>query len=71
MEQCLYLHLQSQHSRAEMTRVEKRRSNRDKAEMSALAYYVAAVSEKERDAMPLIGPSVDRRSLTLACHLAK
>ena len=54
-----------------MARVfEKCSSNQDKAEMSALAYYVAAVSEKEREGMPLVGPSVDRRALTLACRLA-
>ena len=38
--------------------------------MAALAYYTAAVQERERDAMPIIGPSVDRRTLTLLCRLA-
>ena len=30
-----------------------------------LAYYTAAVSEREREHMPVIGPSVDRRVLRL------
>jgi hypothetical protein len=33
--------------------------------MNALAYYTAAVCEKERSHVPLIGPSIDRRMLTL------
>ena len=43
----------------------------DDVEMTALAYYVAAVSEQERQHMPIIGPSVDRRTLTLVCRLAQ
>ena len=30
-----------------------------------MAYYCAAVAERERERMPLIGPSVDRRTLAL------
>ena len=30
-----------------------------------MAYYTAAVSEREREHMPVIGPSVDRRALRL------
>jgi len=39
-------------------------------EMTALAYYTAAVCEKEREHMPIIGPSIDRRTLTLVCRVA-
>jgi hypothetical protein len=38
--------------------------------MTALAYYLAAVGEREREHVPLIGPTVDRRTLTLVCRLA-
>ena len=30
-----------------------------------MAYYCAAVAERERERMPLIGPSIDRRTLAL------
>ena len=33
--------------------------------MNALAYYTAAVALKEQKHIPLIGPSVDRRMLSL------
>ena len=33
--------------------------------MNALAYYTAAVARKEQTHIPLIGPSVDRRMLSL------
>ena len=48
-----------------------RRERREDPQMRALAYYVAAVCEQERQHMPLIGPSVDRRTLTLVCRLAR
>ena len=35
----------------------------DTQEMTLLAYYMAAVREQEREHMPLIGPSVDRRRM--------
>ena len=38
--------------------------------MTALAYYMAAVREREREHMPLIGPSVDRRTLALVNRAA-
>ena len=36
-----------------------------------LAYYTAAVSEREREHMPVIGPSVDRRALRLMNEACK
>ena len=42
----------------------------DGPQMTALAYYMQAVQEREREHMPLIGPSVDRRSLSLVTRLA-
>ena len=44
--------------------------NRDGGFVAVLSYYVAAVSEREREHMPLIGPSVDRRTLALVSRLA-
>ena len=38
--------------------------------MTALSYYMAAVGDREREHVPLIGPTVDRRTLTLVCRLA-
>ena len=40
------------------------------AEMTALAYYMAAVCQREREHVPIVGPSTDRRTLTLVCRLA-
>ena len=40
------------------------------ADFDPLAYYMAAVCEQERQHMPLIGPSVDRRTLALVYRLA-
>jgi hypothetical protein len=42
----------------------------DDAQMTALSYYMAAVGDREREHVPLIGPTVDRRTLTLVCRLA-
>ena len=42
----------------------------DEAEMTALAYYTEAVCQREREHVPLIGPSTDRRTLALVCRLA-
>jgi serine/threonine-protein kinase RIO1 len=41
------------------------------SEMTLLAYYMAAVREKEREHMPLIGPSVDRRTLSMVHKLCR
>ena len=35
-----------------------------------MAYYVAAIDEKEREGMPLIGPSVDRRMFQMLARVA-
>ena len=37
--------------------------------MTLLAYYMAGVREKEREHMPLIGPAVDRRTLSMVHKL--
>ena len=42
----------------------------DDGELTALAYYMYAVRERLRDAMPTVGPSVDRRSLAYVQRLA-
>ena len=49
----------------------QRRERHEDPQLRALAYYVAAICEQERQHMPLIGPSVDRRTLTLVCRLAR
>ena len=51
---------------------EKEFSNENDSEhkMTALAFYMAAVCEREREHVSLIGPSVDRRTLALLTHLS-
>ena len=39
------------------------------AEMTLLAYYMAAVRVREHEHMPLTGPSVDRRTLAMVHKL--
>ena len=45
-------------------------SERHDAEMTPLAFYMAAVREKEREHVPLVGPSVDRRTFTYLAKVA-
>ena len=52
------------------TGVNCKRCQADDGEMTALAFYMQAVSEREREHMSLLGPSVDRRALTWVCRLA-
>ena len=67
----LYAHLVEKRSSQEMAEIFAHCCGPDDAaDFSALAYYMAAVCEQERQHMPLIGPSVDRRTLALVCRLA-
>lgn len=73
------MHLRSSHYECEMKEVlehidsllklERRQNDADEL-LRAVAYYTAAVCEQERQHMPLVGPSVDRRTLTFVCKLA-
>ena len=65
MEKWLHEHLLAVHADKEVRDIAREccSSEADRREMTLLAYYMAAVREKEREHMPLIGPSVDRRSL--------
>ena len=68
-EKWLYDHLLAEHSSEgrEMHEIWRTccQGKRHQEEMTLLAYYMAAVSEKEREHIPLIGASVDRRQLTM------
>ena len=44
---------------------------RHEEEMTLLAYYMAAVREREREHLPVIGPSVDRRALAMVHKLCR
>ena len=44
--------------------------NDSEHKMTGLAFYMAAVCEREREHVPLLGPSVDRRTLALLTRLA-
>ena len=46
------------------------RAEEDVYKMTALAFYMQAVCEREREHVPLIGPSVDRRTLALLTRVA-
>ena len=71
LERALYSHLLGSHRKQEMKDVfDKCSEPKDDLEMTALAYYTAAVCEREREHIPIIGPSIDRRTLTLVCRLA-
>ena len=61
----LYEHLLAVHAEKELCEIYTKFCSSEVAhrQMWLLAYYMAAVREKEREHMPLIGPSVDRRSL--------
>jgi hypothetical protein len=72
MERWLFLHLKHCHADEELRDIATNccRRPQDDQEMTLLAYYMAAVREKERQHMPLIGPSVDRRNLAMVHKLA-
>ena len=65
LEKWLYEHLLAVHVEKELCEIYTKFCSSEVAhrQMWLLAYYMAAVREKEREHMPLIGPSVDRRSL--------
>eukprot|EP00972_Heterocapsa_arctica_P085762 12637913-Heterocapsa_arctica.AAC.1 len=54
MERCVFNYLKDKHRHKEMRSVFER-CNEDihEAEMTALAYYIAAIDEREREHMPL------------------
>ena len=68
MEKWLFDHLMEKHAHNEMQEIFRSRCSNpaDIFEMTLLAYYMAAVSERERAHLPLLGPSIDRRSLKFA-----
>ena len=65
LEKWLYEHLLAVHVEKELCEIYTKFCSSEVAhrQMWLLAYYMAAVREKEREHMPLLGPSVDRRSL--------
>ncbi len=79
MERLIYSHLYEEHRFKEMAQVPTEEWDDEKEitraisesrcpmtrKMNALAYYTAAVCQKERMHVPLIGPSLDRRMLAL------
>ena len=73
MEKWLFDHLLEVHAHAEMKEIFAQCCDTplDKKEMTLLAYYTAAVAEREREHVPLIGPSVDRRSLAFLNQLCR
>ena len=72
-EKWLFEHLKACHADKEMLEVSQARCQgaRHESEMTLLAYYMAAVRARERDHMPLLGPSVDRRSLAMVNKLCQ
>ena len=73
MERWLFLHLKHHHGKKELRDIMVNCCSKasDDKEMTLLAYYLAAVREKERQHMPLIGPCVDRRSLAMVHKLSR
>ena len=73
MERWLFLHLKHVHGNNELRDIVDNCCSHttDEKEMTLLAYYLAAVREKERQHMPLIGPCVDRRSLAMVHKLSR
>ena len=71
LEKWVFDHLKAHHADAEMKAIYELRCQGETHanEMTLLAYYMAAVRQKEREHLPLIGPSVDRRSLALVHKL--
>ena len=86
LERFLCIHLEQAHRRAEMASVppnawprripetdaggNRWQRVRDDA-FDALAYYTQAALQREQDHIPIIGPSVDRRQLTLMTKLVR
>ena len=71
MERSLHAHLWAGHRDHEMREVFAHCAGpRHDSEMTALAYYTAAICEQERRHVPLIGPAVDRRTMTLVYRVA-
>ena len=71
MERPLHAHFWAVHRDHEMREVFAHCAGpRHDAEMTALAYYTAAICEQERRHVPLIGPAVDRRTMTLVYRVA-
>ena len=66
-EKWLFDHLMECHAGVEMADINKNccQGKKHLQEMTLLAYYMAAVREREREHLPLIGPSVDRRALSM------
>ena len=64
LEHYLINHLNDAH-RDEMALPETLSPATRQGDWDMLAYYTAAVAERERERMPVIGPSVDRRTLRL------
>jgi hypothetical protein len=80
MERLLEKHIRSEHGDQQMSEVlahikqlrEKERvQTPEDPLLRAVAYYTAAICEREREHVPLLGPSIDRRSLSLVCKLAR
>ena len=70
-EKWLFDHLKACHAHLEMAEISQNccQGEQHEAEMTLLAYYMAAVRAREREHMPLIGPSVDRRTLAMVHKL--
>ena len=72
-EKWLFDHLMECHAGSEMADIYENCCQGDKhlQELTLLAYYMAAVREREREHLPLIGPSVDRRTLAMVHKLCR
>ena len=64
LEHCVINHLKAAH-RDQIALPQTLWPDTRKGDWDMMAYYTAAVSEREREHMPVIGPSVDRRALRL------
>ena len=64
LENCLIQHLKDVH-REQLALPDTLWPSTQRGDWDMLAYYTAAVCEREREHMPIIGPSVDRRSLRM------
>ena len=49
---------------------EKRAENRDGGFIALMSFYINAICVREQEHVPLIGPAIDRRTLTLVTRLA-
>ena len=72
-EKWLFDHLMECHANAEMADIYQKccQGVKHQREMILLVYYMAAVREREREHLPLIGPSVDRRSMAMVHKLCR